>query len=539
MVLSAANVCLSLLEGIGLIASPCILPVLPIILSGSLEGGRQRPYGIIVGFVSCFALFTYFSRELVVIFGLDLNIIRYTAFALLLLFGEIMISSYLTEKFNEFTQGLADFGLRFAQYGKQTGFISGIIFGALIGLIWTPCAGPILAAVIVQTILQPNTLSGFITILSFSIGAAIPMLLIVLFGRMLVGKLNFLQKHSGILRKILGVIIILTVLLMLFDNSFFAVDESAAKPKNLSGMQLVNALDYPYPAPELQDITAWINSPPLQLAQLRGKVVLIDFWAYSCINCIRTVPHLVDWYKLYHDHGLVIIGVHSPEFDFERNLGNVQDAVRKDQITYPIALDNNFATWQNFNNQYWPAHYLIDRTGKVVYTHFGEGDYAITENNIRFLLGFNVPVTEKQHPVAQNAETPETYCGYERSAAFMSNEPVVQDKPANYTYPQYLALNAWALQGKWIINDEKIVSAQAHAKIKIHFKAQKVFGVMGATANKPIKVQVKFNDNLSQNKVVVQVHTLYDLLSFITEKDGDLELDVTEPGLELYTFTFG
>ncbi len=297
---------------------------------------------------------------------------------------------------------------------------------------------------------------------------------------------------------------------------------------------------YPYPAPQIEGITEWINSEPLQLNQLKGKVVLIDFWTYSCINCVRTLPYLKAWYHKYHDAGFVIIGVHAPEFGFEKNASNVQTAVLKQNIKYPVALDNDFKTWRNFNNHYWPAHYLIDKNGRVVYQHFGEGEYDTTENNIRFLLGLTTPAVAQPDLDAQYpALTPETYLGYARAENFTSPETRSNNQAAQYTFPKELRDNDWALSGNWIINADRIVSAQPYAKLKIHCNAQKVFMVMGNASIKPIQLQILFNGENVTKSLEVDKHTLYEVLSLPQLDNGILEVIASSPGLEIYTFTFG
>ncbi len=317
-----------------------------------------------------------------------------------------------------------------------------------------------------------------------------------------------------------------------------------------ANLTLEKGVTTPYPAPKIDGISAWINSQPLQLKNLHGKVVLIDFWTYSCINCIRTLPYLKDWYNKYHTAGLEIIGVHTPEFEFEKNLDNVKSAVLKDEIKYPVALDNEFKTWNNFNNRYWPAHYLIDKNGDVVYEHFGEGEYAMTENNIRFLLGKTTEAnpTTFQDESAYPAQTPETYLGYARANSFASPQVAVRNRAALYAFPDELLDNEWALKGMWLINADHIVSAQPYAGLKIHFNARKVFIVMGSASGKPITVQVLLNgedvatekgDDVKNSNITVDKHTLYSVLSLPHPDNGILQLIPSLPGLEVYTFTFG
>ncbi len=536
MVLGLINIGLAFIEGLALVLSPCILPILPIIFSVSIGGSKKRPYGVIFGFVISFALFSLFSRQLVLWFGLDLNLVRNISFGLLLLLGVVMVSEYLTEKFTVLTQRLGSLGLRATSTMQDASFSSGVIFGALVGLIWTPCAGPILAAVIVQSILQQSSLASFITIISFAIGAAIPMLIIVLFGRALTAKIKFFQAHAFFIRKLLGAIIIAAVIVMMYAPGLFVLPVKTTVNQTDFGVKLQDALLNPFPSPELKDISAWINSKPLQISQLKGKVVLIDFWAYSCINCIRTLPYILDWYNKYHEQGLEIIGVHSPEFDFERNLKNVQMAVEQYGIKYPVALDNQFATWNNFHNQFWPAHYLINQNGDVVYEHFGEGQYDVTENNIRFLLGITdqtTAVSESEHDFSQ---TPETYLGYSRIDKFYSNEPVAKDKIANYSLTEQLPKDSWALEGQWTIAAEKIVSAAPDVRIKLHFFAKKVFAVMGAIT-KPVIATIEYDGKKSTLEITA--HNLYPVLELPEATEGEVEVTFSTAGLELYTFTFG
>lgn len=544
------NIGLAFFEGLGLIVSPCILPILPIILSGSLEGSKKRPFGIIIGFVCLFALFTYFSRQLVHATGIDLTLIRRVSYSLLMLFGLIMVSTRFTERFARYSQRLANVGSTYSSINDvQGGFFSGILFGGLVAIIWTPCAGPILAAVIVQAALQSSNAISFILLLFFGLGVAIPMLLIALFGRRVIDRVSFLKAHTIFLRKLLGFIIIASVIYLVYnENSTKQSLTTAAVTPIRSENRVINGLDYPYPAPTFEMLDQWINSPPLQIYQLRGKVVLIDFWTYSCINCVRTIPYLNEWYRKYHDKGLVIIGVHTPEFEFEKDFNNVKQAVARYGIHYPVGLDNHYATWQNYNNLYWPAHYLIDKSGHIVYQHFGEGEYAITENNIRYLLGLN-KMTETSASENNSFfidQTLETYLGSARADRFMSPEPIKNSEPAVYTFPESLPKHDWALQGEWIIDRDKIISYGQNAMIKIHFYASDVYAVMGNATNKPIKVNVLFNDKpLNQQDsdahnhiVTVDKHALYHVLHFKEPTEGYLQL-TADSGLEMYTFTFG
>jgi thiol-disulfide isomerase/thioredoxin len=318
------------------------------------------------------------------------------------------------------------------------------------------------------------------------------------------------------------------------------------------------ALDYPYPAPEMAGIQDWVNSSPLKIAELRGKVVLIDFWTYSCINCVRTLPYITRWDTKYRGKGLVIIGVHSPEFEFEKKLDNVKAATEKYGIHYPVALDSDLKTWSNFKNEYWPAHYLINKDGRVVYTHFGEGEYDVTEGNIRTLLGLGAEqdavLPDSVTPISI-MQTPETYLGYARAQGFANEEPPAKDTAVHYSFPSTLLLNQWALSGEWLIGPENItetadvpVRQKDPSSLRLNFIARKVFLVLGPKSDKPIKVRVLLNGkptgyasgaDVKNGVLTVDQERLYELIDLGTSKNGILELQTDEPGLQAYAFTFG
>lgn len=552
---SFVDIGLAFIEGVALILSPCILPILPLVLSTAIGGGKSRPFGIITGFITSFCVFAFFSRWLVLTLGIDISIIKYVSLALLTLLGITMLSHYLSEKFAAFTQRFADFGNRFSNGAPQDGFISGIGIGLLIGLIWTPCAGPILAVVLVQVIRQNSNWQGFLTLLAFSIGAGVPMLIIALLGRSVMQKLQFFKRHAEAIRRTLGAIILFSVVLIAsgFDQKLLvwqsaASNNTATQPINSTDLE--DALGAPYPAPEFIGIDTWLNSPPLTMSSLKGKVVLVDFWTYSCINCVRTLPYITTWDKRYRDKGLIIIGVHAPEFEFEKNIDNIKTALQKYNIHYPVAVDNNLATWDNFNNQYWPAHYLIDKNGRVVYTHFGEGDYDVTEHNIQVLLGLKSAVApvEGQKENFNVYQTPETYFGYARAERFSNDITLQSNHDYQYTFPPFLRINHWSLNGQWFVAHDKIITTAANAKLRMNFNAKKVFMVLGTRDNKPITVTITLNGkpvgtnagaDAPKGILTVDKHALYELIDQKEATNGLLEITVQQPGLEAYTFTFG
>ena len=543
------DIILGFFEGFALIISPCILPILPIVLASSLAGSKKRPFGITLGFVMTFACVAFFSRQVVHLLGFDLHILRMVSYTLLVLLGAIMLSAPLTAKISQLTQRLINHGFSPQQtFEPADGFFSGLMYGSLIALVWTPCAGPILAAVIVQTVIQQSTLISFITLLTFTVGAALPMLLIALYGKHIINQLPVFKIKSVLFRKLLGLIIIASVGYMIIQERA-PLTSSPVETQVKTATRLQQGLWIPYQAPVLSGISTWINSSPLELSALKGHVVLIDFWTYSCINCIRTLPYLKHFYQEYHDKGLVIIGVHSPEFDFEKNPDHVKRAVERDGINYPVALDNQFMTWRNFNNHYWPAHYLINQQGQVVYTHFGEGDYDVMENNIRFLLGINslaIPSMNTKDAPNTMHQTQETYLGYARANSIHGPSLLVHDTPSDYTFPSALPAHAWGLKGTWQVKPDKIIATHAQAKLTLHFNARIVYVVMGAAGKKTIPVNVRIDNadhpliqQETKNPLIVGQQSIYTLATFPHATDGILTLTTEAPGLMLYTFTFG
>ena len=322
---------------------------------------------------------------------------------------------------------------------------------------------------------------------------------------------------------------------------------SGAPPQSVPGLE--DGLPEPFPAPDFAGIAAWINSPPLTMAGLRGKVVLVDFWTYSCINCVRTLPYLTAWDRKYRHDGLVIVGIHAPEFTFETRRENVQAAVARYGIRYPVALDSGLHTWSNFHNLYWPAHYLIDRSGRVVYTHFGEGQYDVTENNIRVLLGLHGKARPDGAAVPISpVQTPETYLGALRGERFAGTPAVAEGAPRTYRFPALLPPDSWALRGPWSIGPQKITALAAGAAIRLRFTARKVFLVLGTSTGSPLRASILLNGGPPKSSAgkdapggtaTIARDTLYELIDQGALRDGVVEIRADQPGLEAYAFTFG
>ncbi len=534
---------LALLEGIGLALSPCILPVLPFILATAITKNRLRPFMIIGGFIFSFTLFSLLSRQLLSLLNIQQDALQTGAYILLLVLGIIMLLPSLEERFAGATGGLAGWAQKRMSGTIADSTAGGFLAGALIGIVWTPCAGPILATALIQIIQAQTNYEAFITVFSFGLGASIPMLIIAVFSQYLSAQLRFLSRHANALRRGMGVLITLFALLSLSGfniaewvvsqearNSAVAAQESSSDP-----LHLQDGLAAPYAAPPVEGIAKWLNSSPLEMKALKGQVVLIDFWTYSCINCIRTLPYIKGWHEKYKDKGLVVIGVHAPEFDFEGRPENVERAIKKFNITYPVAMDNDFTTWKNYDNHYWPAHYLIDREGRVVYAHFGEGNYARTENNIRYLLGLStaVPATNETGDIISVLQTPETYLGTGR-AERESQEAI------------NLPLHGWHISGDWKRTPEYLESARDGDTLTLHYRARKVFIVMESPAGQTVTADI-LNDGaaaattdeaLAKGTIAVDSSRLYEVVKNEKIRSGTLIIRARQPGLRLFAFTF-
>jgi thiol-disulfide isomerase/thioredoxin len=512
--------------------------------------------------------------------GISANVLRYVAIALIAVFGLILFLPKLSNWFASATGSLADVGAKVQaiSQGQKPGFVSGFFIGSALGLVWTPCAGPILAAITTLVATQQVSWQIVVLTVSYSLGAGVPLLLIAFGGHRLVTSSPWLSSHTESIRRLFGAVMLLTAAALAFqwDVLFqqmvldylpsFNVENHPLVKKELEHLRGPSRFspsviqskerktgDLPVlgQAPPIIGISAWINTSPLTLEQLKGKVVLVDFWTYSCINCIRTFPYLRKWYDKYHDRGLVIIGVHTPEFEFEKDENNVRGAVKRFEIKYPVALDNQYQTWQSFSNFYWPAHYLIDQEGDVREIHFGEGGYQETENAIRSLL--NLPPLlvkeekEEAAPIMQGM-TPETYLGYKRAEAYVAENRIVKDAAASYGYHQPVGSNEVALQGMWTIGEESILSQSDSSRLTINFKADRVHLVLGGVSSKPIQVELdghplpekyRTEDMNGKGEIIVHEPRKYDIVDLKGE-DGRHLLTIQIPqGVEVYAFTFG
>lgn len=551
------------MSGLVTIAAPCIWPLLPIILSSSAQGGHRKPLGITVGIISSFAIFTLTISYIVSIIPLDLDLLRMFAVGIIAFFGFTL----LIPKLNQAVEGIVSRisgRLGGLTHREGTGFTSGLITGLALGLVWTPCAGPILATIATLAATQAVNFQIVLVTIVYVIGVGIPLFLFALLGNRLFTKSKALSKYTGRIQQVFGVVMILTAALILTNqdrilqarlldsfpqySKFLTGLESndevkkqlnilkdkEASSSTLSEGKSVNAVSDTLPnlgkAPEFTGIEKWLNSDPKTIESLKGKVVLVDFWTYTCINCIRTLPFVTSWYEKYKDQGFVVVGVHTPEFEFEKKTENVQTAIKQFNIAYPVAQDNDFATWNAYDNRYWPAKYLIDADGNVRYTHFGEGEYEQTEEFIKKLLteaGKKVPNdhVQLQEPTSTGGRTPETYLGSLRA------EP-----------KSYLQLsNDWKTAAEY---SESV----AGSTIDLQFNANKVFLVITSETEgifdvflDGFPVEAKYAGKDVKNGVVkTESSRLYELIDLKGQQgEHRLKLNFQTPGIRVFAFTFG
>ncbi len=533
------------LAGVVTAVSPCVLPVLPVLLAGGASG--RKPFRIVGGLVSSFSVFTLFAAWILDQLGLPQDFLRNLAIVLLFVMAVTLL---LPRAAQLIERPLAVFS-RFRPSGVGGGFF----LGATLGLVFVPCAGPVLATVTVVAAENSVGLRAVVLTLAYALGAAVPMLLIARGGREASARL---RRHADSLRVGSGVLIAAVALALTFHlddriaqftpgyTSFLqnkieknsaatrALDKVRGGKATLAAVRSTagsNLPDYGI-APSLHADGAWINSPPRTLQQLRGKVVLIDFWTYSCINCLRTLPHLKAWYSTYHDKGLVIIGVHTPEFAFEHVASNVRAAVKRLGVTWPVVQDNRYKTWDNYANQYWPAEYLIDRSGHVRHSHFGEGEYDKTEGLIRRLLGTSGTSSRRVADATPTGLlTPETYLGYARLTTYVGSK-LVPDVTAPYSFAKSVPQNEVSYNGDWRVATDQIV-AGPRARLRLNFSARNVYIVLGGHGTVHALINGK-----PTSTIKVDSQRLYTVRASKRSINALLELHFTK-GIQAYSFTFG
>jgi cytochrome c biogenesis protein CcdA/thiol-disulfide isomerase/thioredoxin len=538
---------LAFVAGLITAISPCVLPVLPIVLAGGASGSRRRPYAIIAGLAVTFLVSILFATWILDQLGLPDDLLRNISIALLFLIAATLIfpqvGVWIERPLSRLSRRPAsDLG-------------GGFLLGCALGFVFVPCGGPAIAFV---TSSAASLNFGFKTIavaVAYTAGASLVLLAIAIGGQRVSRRIR-----SGVerFRVAFGVVIAAAAFALVFNldtklqtwlpgwtdvlqrktEASSSGRDAFARGHNLAARKVATPTtsdvpDYG-PAPDFHGIQQWINSKPLTLARLRGHVVLVDFWTYSCINCLRTLPHLKAWWRDYHRRGLVIVGVHTPEFAFEGKTSNVRAAVKQLGVAWPVALDARYGTWKAYGNQYWPAEYLIDRNAHVRNVHFGEGEYDRTGRLIRQLLG------EPGQPRAELADmtpteliTPETYLGLDRADDRYVGLPPAANAVRDYGAVRAPPQNDWAYGGEWRVGHERAVSRE-RAALALHFHASKVYLVMGGRGS----VRVSVGGRPLRTIAVRGISRLYTIVDTPHLRDAQLRLGFS-PGVSVYSFTFG
>ena len=583
------------------ILSPCILPVLPFVFARAeqpfLKSGVPLLAGMALTFAGVATLAAVGGSWAVHInqYGRIAALILLAGFALTLLSRRL--ADWMARPFIALGNRLTS---QSAAAGTEADVTRSLLLGVATGLLWAPCAGPILGLVLTSAALTGPSAETTLLLFAYAAGAAASLAIALLAGGRVFAALKRGLGAGEWIRRGLGAAVLLAVIAIALgldsgvltrlsltrtdrlENTLIgsispgmgAAHRDAVRGADGDAMQAAHAetvggsatseLPVEGQLPALDGATLWLNSPPLTREALRGKVVLIDFWTYSCINCLRALPYVKGWYDKYKGQGLVVIGVHAPEFAFEKDPDNVRRAVHELGVGYPVALDNNYAIWRSFNNQYWPAHYFIDAQGRIRAHHFGEGEYDRSEAILRTLLS---EAGSQQLPAAgiqsggavgveaaadlNHVQSPETYVGYARAENFSSPSGFMPDQASLYQVPAHLELNQWALKGNWTVEDEKAILGRSPGSLVYRFQARDLHLVLGpGAAGKPVRFRVSLDgadpgsshgvDTDAGGNGTVSGQRLYQLI----RQPGDVrphtfEIEFLDPGVQAYAFTFG
>jgi len=580
---------LAYLGGVLTILSPCILPVLPFVFARSDRPFLKSGLPLLAGMAFTFTLVASLAA---VGGGWAVRANQFGRIAALILFALFGLTLLFSSLADRLTRPLVQLGNRLSQTGETSGILSSFLLGIATGLLWTPCAGPILGLILTGAALSGASAHTALLLLVYAAGAATSLAVVLLAGSRVFTALKRSLGADVWIRRILGIAVLAGVAAVAFgldrglltqlslastsnlEQHLLSTLPTPAQPKDQSmqpdnnpGMMMMSAGGstdgVPTTLPDLSGATTWLNSPPLTPESFRGKVVVIDFWTYSCINCLRSLPYIQAWYGKYKDSGLVVIGVHTPEFPFEKDEANVRQAVRELGIAYPVAMDNDYRIWRTFHNKFWPAHYFIDSTGRVRFHHFGEGGYDESETWIRTLL------EERNHQPPPNSATaiaatgaeatsnsqavqsPETYIGYTRAENFASPGSFDEDEPHVYRAPANLDLNAWALTGKWKDESQIATLLSPTGAIVYRFHARDLHLVLGPGGDgKPIRFRVTLDgkppgpdhgmDTDADGYGTVTESRLYQLIRQQTAvHDRTFRIEFLTPGVQAFAFTFG
>jgi cytochrome c biogenesis protein CcdA/thiol-disulfide isomerase/thioredoxin len=574
-------VLLVFLGGVLTILSPCILAVLPFVFARAEQKFLTNGLPMLIGMALTFAAIATLAAVggawaiRANQYGRILALVLLTAFAATLLSRRL--ADWMSRPFVALGNRLMPAG---SAQDANAGLVPSLLLGVATGLLWAPCAGPILGLVLTGAAISGPNAHTTALLFAYAAGAATSLAIAILAGGRVFAALKKSLGAGEWLRRALGVAVLFAVAAIAFgwDESVLArlslagtnrleqslIERIRPAPVLALAADSTGRLPAEGEMPSLAGATGWLNSAPLTREGLRGKVVLVDFWTFSCINCLRALPYVKAWYDKYKDHGLVVIGVHAPEFAFEKDAANVRHAVADLGIAYPVALDNDYAIWQGFNNQYWPAHYFIDAAGQIRAHHFGEGDYQGSERIIRRLLTeagvTNLPAAgfePLQGAGVQAAadetqdQSPETYVGFARAQNFSSPGGFVQDRPQRYGAPGALGLNQWALSGTWSVDAEKAVLRAAPGKIVFRFHARDLHLVLGpGSSGKPVRFRVQLDgaapganhgtDTDAGGDGAVEEQRLYQLIRQSNDVGEHVfSIEFLDSDVQAYSFTFG
>jgi cytochrome c biogenesis protein CcdA/thiol-disulfide isomerase/thioredoxin len=580
---------LAYLGGVLTIVSPCILPVIPFVLARADRPFLKNGLPMLVGMALAFAVVASLAS---VAGGWVVSANQYGRIAALVLLAIFGLTLILPELADRLMRPLVAVGARMSQSAEQAGegsVVAPLVLGVATGFLWAPCAGPVLGLILTGAALQGASVGTTLLLLAYAAGAGTSLALALVVGGRVFAAMKRSIGAGEWIRRGLGVAVLAAVVAIALglDTGFLtnlSVGSTTAleqglldklRPSQKTAMSGPSMTKQAKPseqstaelpiedlAPSLDGAQEWLNSAPLTMEGLKGKVVLVDFWTYSCINCLRSIPYVRAWAEKYRDHGLVVIGVHAPEFAFERNVDNVKNAIKTLKIGYPVAIDNEYKIWRAFENEYWPAHYFIDANGKVRHHHFGEGEYAESERVIQRLLvdagNQNVPsdivaVNASGAEAASNkkdVDSPETYIGYNRGDHFVSPGGVVQDESHTYAAgePQ---LNEWSLVGKWTIGQERAQLDAENGSIVYRFRARDLHLVLGPSVEgSKIRFRITIDgkppgeahgmDADAEGNGAVTTQRLYQLIRAPEPiADHTFEIRFLDPGVQAYAFTFG
>ncbi len=559
------------IAGMLTVLAPCVLALLPIIVGGSISGDgkdRKRPVIIALSLAVSLIVFTLLLKATTLLIDIPPRSISYASGVIIIGLGILTLfpSAYATllAKLGIEHRAQSALGKSFQNKNK---YIGPIITGAALGPVFSSCS-PVYAYIL-ATILPGNFGQALALIIVYVIGLTLVLLLIGYYGQRFISKIKFASNPKGWFQRAIAILFIVTGLLIFtgYDKKLqtyvsqhtpFNFDKLSSKlipasDRDIDTSKLFNV--EPYDAPQFEGLGPWINSEPVEVNDLKGKVTLVDFWTYSCINCIRNNPYIEKWYETYKDNGFTVVAAHAPEFAFEKNVDNVAKAVKDQKITYPVALDNDFSTWNAYDNRSWPTSYLIDAEGKVRRIHEGEGEYKETEQAIRQLLmdnGQNLnavgSTTETMAPPVTAEQTPETYLGFARASGY-TGSPALSGTPASRVFQlnNSLKSNQWSLGGKWETTSEKII-ARGDSTMNFNVSAKDVYIVGGSADPKAISLQINgkpisqtgfAGSDVKDSMVTIGESKLYRLVDF-KQFTKDQILTITVPdGVELNVYTFG